>query len=352
MPKRVYYAISTYAALLILASVIASGVIISLASLSLAGGRTTSIQLKSSQTNDSSFFSTYSSSLSITESSTGISSTTGHLITSSYINSSSSYSAITNDASTGVIVPLFTNDTSERASEIEQLIQIKLAYPGVPVLVVYDDHGGPGNYSTDAQQEITRMLNAGIMVLGYVPTWWGERNISAVESAINNFRTWYGVNGIYLDQMPNWDYNAPNGSWYYSGPGGEFIPNYFSNLTEYAKSIGIGKVVANAGADVPQDFLGSVDTIGTFENPFLPSLNLTGGWLSIAGLNGWHAQYSKTNFMFFSYDVPSINSSYVLSASKYVGYMYITSGNQTDDRYSQLSPYLTQLVTILANSTD
>jgi hypothetical protein len=226
---------------------------------------------------------------------------------------------------------------------------MKQSNPTVPMLVVFDDDGGPGVYNATSANQIESMQSAGITVLGYVPTWWGTRGSSDAESAIQEYRNWYSVHGIYLDQMPNWNYNGPSGQWNYSGPGGEYIPGYFSNLTNYARSIGVTIVVANAGADVPKDFIGSVNTIGTFENPFLPSLNLSEGWLSIAGLGGWHSQYNKSNFMFFAYNVSSINSQYVLSAAGYVGYMYITNGSQSTDRYGDLSPYLGQLVSILAS---
>ena len=289
------------------------------------------------------------------QTSSEISTTVSQTETSSSVTIAYASSLISNETNstrttTGVIVPLFANNTNLRSSEISQLIQIAISNPSVPMLVVYDDHGGPGNFSSLAASEIKSMMNAGIQVLGYVPTWWAQRNITVVESVIKTFFDWYHVNGIYLDQMPNWNYNAPNGSAYYTGPNGKYIPAYFSNATKYAKSIGLTKIVANAGADVPQDFLGSVDTIGTFENPFLPSLNLSAGWLSIAGLNGWHAQHDKSNFMFFSYNVPTINRDYVLEVAKYVGYMYITNGNETYDRYSYLSTYLPQLVSILAST--
>ena len=251
-------------------------------------------------------------------------------------------------ASTGVLVPLFTNVTSEQTAQITKLIQIRLSHPTVPMLVVFDEKGGPGNYSTSTATEIRNMQSAGIAVLGYDPTWWGMRNITVVEQVMLTFHSWYGVNGIFLDQMPNWNYNGPNGTWHYTGPNGEFIPGYFSTLTNYGKSLGLTKIMANAGADVPLDFIGSVDTIGTFENPYLPSLSLTAGWISIAGLGAWHTSYNKTNFMFFSYNVTSLDPQYVLAAAKYVGYMYITNGTQANDRYGNLSPYLEQLVSLLA----
>jgi hypothetical protein len=265
--------------------------------------------------------------------------------------SSTMPAAPTAQPSTGVIIPLFTNDTNQRIGEVSEIVQIKLSHPTVPMMVVVNIEGGAGkNYSSGVATEIKNMQAAGVTVIGYVPTGWGERNVSAVEAAMLTFHDWYAVNGIYLDQMPNWNYNAPNGSWYYPGPDGEFIPAYFATLTHYGKSLGMTKIVANAGADVPKDFIGSVDAIGTFENPYLPILSLKAGWYSIGGLGGWHTEYDKSNFMFFSYNDSTLDPQFVLGAARYVGYMYITNGTAADDRYSILSPYLDQLVSLLAST--
>jgi hypothetical protein len=75
---------------------------------------------------------------------------------------------------------------------------------------------------------------------------------------------------------------------------------------------------------------------------------LTAGWYSIAGLGAWHTSYSKSNFMFFSYDVSQLDPQFVIAASKYVGFMYITNATGGLERYNTLSPYLSQLVSILA----
>jgi hypothetical protein len=218
------------------------------------------------------------------------------------------------------------------------------------MIVIINPAGGPGDlYNPSVGVEVESMQAAGIIVIGYVPTGWGEASISSIEVEMLTYLNWYGVNGTYLDQMPNWNYNSPSGGWYYSGPNGEFIPGYFAALNQYGKSIGMTEVVANSGADVPKDFIGSVDATGTFENAYLPSLSLAAGWNSIAGVGGWHTSYSKHNFMFFSYAVPLLASAYVLAASGYVGYMYITNGTGTAP-YSTLSPYFGQMVSLLAST--
>jgi hypothetical protein len=243
---------------------------------------------------------------------------------------------------------MFTEDPAALQSEVNEIVQAKLAHPTVPMIVAINPEGGPGSYSPNIAVEVSNMQAAGIVVIGYVPTGWAENSISSIESEMLTYHSWYGVNGTYLDQMPNWNYNGPNGTWYFGGPGGVFVPAYFATLNQYGKSIGMTEVVANSGADVPTDFIGSVDTVGIFENAYLPSLSTSAGWDSLAGLGAWHTSYAKSNFMFFSYAVTSLDPMYLLGAAAYVGYLYITNGTGTQP-YSALSPYFDQMVSLLAS---
>ena len=78
-----------------------------------------------------------------------------------------------------------------------------------------------------------------------------------------------------------------------------YIPAYYSALTAYIKSLGYTTDFGNSGTDIPYYFMGSVTTIGYFENSHLPALSIRGGW---------HSNYTKSNFAFFVYDQTSIES--------------------------------------------
>ncbi|MHB8565981.1 MAG: spherulation-specific family 4 protein [Nitrososphaerales archaeon] len=224
---------------------------------------------------------------------------------------------------------------------MSEVIQIKLAYSSVPMITVINPSGGPGvSYNPNLSLEVKNMQAVIVTVLGYVPTICGTRNITSVEADIHAYYDWCQVNGTYLDQMPNWEYDGPQGRWYYSGPGGTYIPTYFSTLTGYANSLGMTFVFGNSGADVLQNFVGTVNTIGIFENAFAPSFF---GDPSLTGLDGWHKSQNKINFAFFSYDLSSLNPYYVVAASDYVGCMFLT--NRTfGDSYIVLPPYFNRFV--------
>jgi Spherulation-specific family 4 len=232
---------------------------------------------------------------------------------------------------TGIIIPLYTNYSTTKWSEV---VQAKISSPNVPIVAIVNPHTGPGDYyNSTFAAGVKGMQDAGIVVLGYVWTDYGAKDTSSLKEQMQAYFTWYGVNGILLDGMANWLHS----------PSGTYMPAYYANLTAYAKSIGMTKVFGNPGADVPVQFIGTVDTMGIFENSFVPSVQMLGGW---------HTSYNKTNFAFFSYNVTSLSSlssSYIAEASNYVGYLFLS--NMTRPHYPTPPPYLDQLVATLGSMT-
>jgi hypothetical protein len=236
------------------------------------------------------------------------------------------------EAPTGLIVPLFWYNPAQAA----ELSQAKLAHPSVSIIAIINQYGGPGNaYNSTVAAGVGEMESAGILVFGYVASSWGEGNISLMEAQMREFKNWYKVDGIYLDQMANWEFNSAS----------VYLPTYYALLREYANSIGIPEVAGNSGADVPYYFIGSLSTIGIYENSGVPPLSMLRGTLVEPG---WHAGYDKTNFWFVAYNVTSPDPSYVLSASDYVSYLYLTNETRADG-YARLPPYFDSLVSTLSS---
>jgi hypothetical protein len=252
--------------------------------------------------------------------------------------------------STGVIVPIFSSYSVSQLEAVNEVISSKERYPMVRILVVLNPETGPGNsFNPGISTEVQSMQRANISVLGYVPTNWGARNISHVEANILTWHNWYHVNGLQLDQTPNWEYTGPQGQWNYSGPNGIYMPSYFANLTEYAKSLGMTIVYGNSGADVPENFMGNLDIIGIFENQFLPAFFTSTPTIgALTGLDGWHLKYNKDNYSFTSYNIQSFDPYFVAAASDYVGYMYFTNGGWPQP-YGSLAKYFPELISTLAS---
>jgi hypothetical protein len=215
--------------------------------------------------------------------------------------------------STGIIIPLYTdpgpvwNDT----------IQVKLAHPSVPVISIINPDSGPGQFESSYLSGIQQLQSAGILVLGYVDTAYGSKNITSAESEIDSYSTMYHVNGIFLDEMSY-------------VPGNE---TYYSELSRYAKSLGMTMTVGNPGTDTVPSYIGTVDNIVIYENATLPSLS---------ALDGWHTSYAKGNFSMIAFGVDELNESFVKYTSNYLGYLYITNYTLPNPYYA-VPPYLGNL---------
>ena len=52
--------------------------------------------------------------------------------------------------------------------------------------------------------------------------------------------------------------------------------------------------------------------------------------------SGWHKDYDKRNFSIVRYDVDWLDKNFVNNVSQYMGLMYITNGDDSNDRWFDL----------------
>ena len=201
-------------------------------------------------------------------------------------------------SSTGVILPLYVHP----GSTWHDVIKEKIKHHKVPMIVIINPLNGSGQVKNDDYVDgIQKMQSRDISVLGYVYTDYGTRNSTDVKNEITNYKNWYNVNGIFFDQMSN-------------VPGNEI---YYTDLTHFAKSLGLTFTVGNAGVDTKPSYIKTVDNIVIYEKNTLPSV------LSLAG---WHKNYDKNNFSIIAFEIDNLDKSFVFDASNSVGYMYVTNG--------------------------
>ena len=218
----------------------------------------------------------------------------------------------------GLIIPMYFWPNSAWNA----LIQMKQAHPSMPMIVIVNPGNGPGTHVEPTYVTwIDKLRAVGITVVGYVPTDWGSRSISSIEANIATFKSFYEVNGIFLDQMTN-------------QPGRE---SYYSTLTAYAKSYGLQTVVGNPGTRVSESFIGTVSILLVFENPYLPTLSR---------LQSMTMGHTRDDFAMISYDTPVQSAATVGVITHYVRYVYLTGGTMPAP-YLGLSAYLSTLVSQL-----
>lgn len=210
---------------------------------------------------------------------------------------------------TGVLIPLYTYPTD---STWQSVINEKNLHPSVKIIVIANPASGSGSSKDNNYVNgIKNMQSAGVIVIGYVWTNYGNRDSNDAKTEISNYRNWYGVNGIFLDGM--------------SGSSSA----YYSNLNSYAKSLGMTIVVANPGSEVSSAMISSVDVINIYESHGL-------GYPSISGCN----------LATLSYNVAQLDTNYVNTVGKKYGYIYITNDNLPNP-WDSLPSYFNSLVASL-----
>lgn len=166
------------------------------------------------------------------------------------------------NGSGGLIVPTYGWD-----SGWSELIRAKHENPGTSIIAIINPSGGPGAaHDSHWSSVVGELQGAGIQVVGYVATSYAGRSVSDVENEIHSYFSWYGVNGIFLDEV------SPNAL------------SYYTSIRDFAKQSGGSHIVVlNPGAPVPSSYSSAGDIIVAYENAGLPS-HITSNGISRSNL--------------------------------------------------------------------
>ncbi|KAB8077568.1 Spherulation-specific family 4 [Aspergillus leporis] len=163
-----------------------------------------------------------------------------------------------------IFVPLYVYPAPGAWDPLEEEIS---SHPEANFTVVINPGSGPGpdalpdaNYT----REIPKLASYdNVRLLGYVPTTWAKRNMSAVRRDIQTYAEWptnssnskLAVRGIFFDETPQ-QYDAD-------------ALSYLQDLTSFVKSLsGLGPdnfVVHNPGAIPDSRYMSSADSTVVFE---------------------------------------------------------------------------------------
>lgn len=216
---------------------------------------------------------------------------------------------------TGLIVPLY----SYPGNNWDTLVMEKSSHPSVPIVAIINPDSGPGTKDVNYLYGVQKLQSSGIKVIGYIYT--ANIGYNAITSYIDDYKNWYHVDGIFFDQMSNVKGNE----------------TFYASLTNYSKSVGLNFTVGNPGIDTLPSYIGTVNNMVIYDNPTLPP---------ISSFEGWHKNFTKSNFSFIAYSVNSINKTYVENMSKLVQYMYI-SNSTLPNPFNSLPGYIDTLMHML-----
>lgn len=235
----------------------------------------------------------------------------------------------------GVVAGIGIPSSTRAAGTCQQLFVPAFFSPGpewsavaasspVPATMILDITSlGAGTAPIPAfQSAVARMRAKGITVLGYSTTSYGQRSVAQVEQDVRNYKAWYGVTGVFLDQASSSAAQLP----------------YYRALNDYVHRVDPGAPIwLNPGTYPARSYMSLGDVVMAFEGPYS----------SFAGLRvpAWASDYSASRFAFVIYDAADghLSGSIWLAKHRRGGNLYITDGTGGNP-YSSLPSYWTSEV--------
>jgi hypothetical protein len=188
-----------------------------------------------------------------------------------------------------------------------------------PRLLVINPSNGPGGEPTLAYRAAVRTAQrAGARVLGYVHTTYGARPAADVVADIDRYTSWYGVDGVFLDEV--------------SSDGARV--GYYAALARHIRAAGARRlVVLNPGVVPAREYFDLADVIVTFEGPYAAygaAMDATPDWVR---------DQPPGRVAHLVYDASRQQAMAAVSHPQQAGYLYATSGSLPDP-WRTVPPYL------------
>lgn len=127
-------------------------------------------------------------------------------------------------------------------------------------LLVINPHNGSGAAKDPAFAEaIDRLRSAGIPMLGYVATDYGTRDPRVVVQDAARYARWYGIDGIFLDEVTTAEAALPR----------------YTRLVSQLRARDVRPIALNPGHTPAPGYFALADIIVTFEGTYADYRNLT-----------------------------------------------------------------------------
>ncbi len=177
-------------------------------------------------------------------------------------------------------------------------------------LVVVNPASGPGPAYDQSYGGVVRTAKKrGITVVGYVDTNYGARGLSAVESEVDKYYSWYHVDGIFFDRASTACALAISPM------------SYYATLNAYVKAkSGAARTILNPGRQTNECFLADADILLTFEGSDAEYVNSYSA-------PSWVAKYSASHFWHVIYAAVGASAmarAVRLSKQRGAGFVFVT----------------------------
>jgi hypothetical protein len=190
----------------------------------------------------------------------------------------------------------------------------------LPWLLIVNPASGPGTAPHPPYRDAVRAAQAaGARVLGYIPTAYAARPRASVEADIDRYATWYGVDGVFLDEAAHTEAQL----------------DYYRALGRRALTAGVPLVALNPGVVPARGYFDVADVVVTFEGPFADFA------ARLAAMPRWLREVPAKRIAHLVYGASRAQALEAIAARGDTGYLYVTSGTPPDP-WSTLPSYLTE----------
>jgi predicted phosphodiesterase len=174
--------------------------------------------------------------------------------------------------------------------------------PATAIMIMNPASGSGSSFDQAYADCVAQAQAEGIKVLGYVYTQYSARDSAVVKTEIDNYTTWYNVDGIFLDEVSEDPADLA----------------YYQDLANYIRSKPGPFIMINPGTVPDEQYMGVADVVVVFENLYSVYESAT--------FDSWIDNYPRSRFAHFVYNTTDANftDAWTFALSHNVGYVYIT----------------------------
>jgi len=204
---------------------------------------------------------------------------------------------------------------------------VTAANSGVQIIAIINPNSGPIASGPDSSYTtyMTKLKNAGVVMVGYVHTSYGARALATVQSEIDTYASKYpGVAGIFLDEA--------------SADASEI--SYYTSVYNHIKSKGMVHSILNPGTQPAQGYVAISSNIVIFESSASSYKSNFASWVTCAPSAAQKAGY-KYHFSGIAYGASSSQMTSLVAdfAEAGMGLVYVTDGTLGGGTYNTLPSY-------------
>jgi Spherulation-specific family 4 len=195
------------------------------------------------------------------------------------------------------------------------------AFPKVDFMVMNPASGSGTAPISDYVTTVAQTQQSGIKVYGYVSTRYGTRPATEVQQEIVNYRNWYNVDGIFLDETASDSTNLA----------------YYQQIAAFIRTQSNAKVILNPGVFPDEAYMNVGDVVVVFEGKHKTYIS--------SQVPAWAANYNPNKFWHIVYDAPAFQLQQLIRISKQrrAGHIYITH-DRLSNPYDTLPNYWSRLL--------